>query len=406
MSKKVKGKKKKKKVKGMREEVIEKVEENEVRVEHGATTGTSEDIEAWWDKFEELELDDKLDLLYNTFASEEKEEFWEGLELFDAVEMVFNDLALKGRVEEGIKLLETLKEQRPAQYMAKYPYYDYYLLHYYAPLGEREQMKEMIEHFEEDPGKGIDHIFVALDIFGLYGMAEEACQLSRGAYQKLKGSDGIMPLGVVELNQRAVFCAIREYISSPNYGEEEAEKEFYNELKELDYGGEEPETMDDERLRKTVKTLRGEIRRDWKRGDFLMSNDDYEDNVYLFAIEFIRYLHTEKSFEWVTGDLFFDLVLEYFEGVTERKRRFYFSFSKEHLDEFLVKFFGFISLNDAKGMAVLKALEYFSVFLHQKGISTDKELKEVEGAIEEFSVTLREIYEGRAWKYKFLEGWA
>lgn len=164
--------------------------------------------------------------------------------------------------------------------------------------------------------------------------------------------------------------------------------------------------MDDERLQKTVKTLRGEIRREWKREDFLISNDDYEDNVYLFAIEFIRYLHIERLFEWVTGDLFFDLVLDYFEDVPERRRGFYFRFSKEHLDEYTGRFFGFLSLDDAKGMAVLKAMDYFSVFLRQKGITTDVELKEVESAIEEFNVPLREIYEEGAWKYKFLEKWA
>jgi hypothetical protein len=178
-----KEKKKKKKVKGAREEGIERVEEKEVQVERGAPSGLSDDIEAWWNKFDELEVDGKLDLLYNTFATEEKKGFWEELELFEAIDRVFNDLASEGRIEEGITLLETLKEQRPAQYMADYPYYDYYLLHYYAPLGEREQMKEIIKHFEEDPEKGIEHISVALDIFRLYGMAEETSRLSREAYK-------------------------------------------------------------------------------------------------------------------------------------------------------------------------------------------------------------------------------
>ncbi len=82
--------------------------------------------------------------------NEERKEFWEGVVLFDAVDGVFNDLASGGRVEEGIKLLEKLKEQRPAQYMADYLYYDYYLLHYYALLGEQERIKEIIEHFEEE----------------------------------------------------------------------------------------------------------------------------------------------------------------------------------------------------------------------------------------------------------------
>lgn len=129
----MKGKKKKKKIKGTREEGAERVEENEVRVEHGASTEMSADVEAWWDKFDEYEVDGKLELLYNTFAKEEKDEFLEELELFDAIDIVFNALASRGRVEEGINLLENLKEQRPAQYMTKYPYYDYYLLHYDAP---------------------------------------------------------------------------------------------------------------------------------------------------------------------------------------------------------------------------------------------------------------------------------
>jgi hypothetical protein len=111
-----------------------------------------------------------------------------------------------------------------------------------------------------------------------------------------------------------------------------------------------------------VKTLRGEIRRDWKREDFFVSNADCDENVYLFVTEFIRYLHIEKSLEWVTGDLFFELVREYFGEVPERRAGFFFSFSKEYLDKYLLSYFDFLSLNDARGMAVLKAVEYFSVF--------------------------------------------
>ncbi|MFV9676106.1 MAG: hypothetical protein ACNYVW_00385 [Methanosarcinales archaeon] len=54
---------------------------------------------------------------------------------------------------------------------------------------------------------------------------------------------------------------------------------------------------------------------------------------------------------------------------------------------------------------MLKAVEYFTRFLHQKGIYSDKELKKVDSAIEEFSVPLMEIYERQAWKYGFLDGW-
>ena len=42
-----------------------------------------EGTDVWWDDFVELEVDGKLDLLYNTFAREEEEEFWEELPLFD-----------------------------------------------------------------------------------------------------------------------------------------------------------------------------------------------------------------------------------------------------------------------------------------------------------------------------------
>ena len=187
MGKKKKGKeKKKKKIKGMREEMVKDVKDKETQVERYAPTEVAEEINAWWSEFEALKGDNKVTFLYDTFAREERVEFWEELELFDAVDTTFNYLASKGRLEEGITLIETFKERKPAQYMADYIYYDYYLLHYYAPRGERERIKEIIEHFKVDPERGIDHIAVALVIFRVYGMAEETCQLSIWAYQKLK----------------------------------------------------------------------------------------------------------------------------------------------------------------------------------------------------------------------------
>ena len=321
MAKKKKGKeKKKKKIKGMRAGVVKNVKKEETQVERYAPTEVAEEINAWWSEFEALKGDNKVTFLYDTFAREERVEFWEELELFDAVDTTFNYLASKGRLEEGITLIETFKERKPAQYMADYIYYDYYLLHYYAPRGERERIKEIMAHFKVDPERGIDHIEVALVIFRVYGMAEETCQLSRWAYQTLKDSDEVMPWGIIELHQRATFCAIRDYITSPHYGEAEAEQAFSQAVEALELEEEEEEeefgeeiverAMDDERLWKTVKTLRGELRRDWKREDFIISHPDYADNIYFFIVEFIRYLHTEKSFEWVTGDLFFEVVME------------------------------------------------------------------------------------------------
>ncbi|KAF5433146.1 hypothetical protein C5S36_07200 [Candidatus Methanophagaceae archaeon] len=194
------------------------------------------------------------------------------------------------------------------------------------------------------------------------------------------------------------------------FGEDEAEKKFLKDLKELDFWEEdeeeeEEETIDDELLQKTVKTLTGELRRDWKREDFMNSNKDCDANVYFIVTEFSLYLHQEKSFEWVTGDLFSEVVVEYFSTVSRGKRGFYFTFSQEWLEEFIGSYFDILSLNDAKGMAVLKAVEYFTRFLHKKGIYRDKELKKVDSAIEEFSVPLMVIYEGQAWKYGFLDGW-
>ncbi len=82
----------------------------------------------------------------------------------------------------------------------------------------------------------------------------------------------------------------------------------------------------------------------------MISNANYEDNVYLFVTEFIRYLHIEKSLEWG-----------------------------------------------------LKAHEFFSSFMHQKGIITDKELRKIEREIEELNVPLRKFYERNTWQYRFLE---
>jgi len=115
------------------------------------------DSDTWWDTFEGLEVDGKLDFCYNTMETVEKDEFWEGLYVLEAVDTAFNSLASAGRVEEGILLLERLKELIPVQYMDKSKFYDYYLLHYYAPQGDKARMQEIIEHFESDLEDGIDY---------------------------------------------------------------------------------------------------------------------------------------------------------------------------------------------------------------------------------------------------------
>ena len=107
----------------------------------------------------------------------------------------------------------------------------------------------------------------------------------------------------------------------------------------------------------------------------------------------------------VTGDLFFELVMKYFGEIEERKGGFFFSYSEESLNAYLGSYFGFLSLNDAKGMAGLKAHEFFSSFMHQKGIIRDKELRKIERVIEELNVHLRMFYERNTWKYRFLEAW-
>ena len=83
--------------------------------------------------------------------------------------------------------------------------------------------------------------------------------------------------------------------------------------------------------------------------------------------------------------------MKYFGEIEERKGGFFFSYSEESLNAYLGSYFGFLSLNDAKGMAGLKAHEFFSSFMHQKGIITDKELRKIEREIEELNVPLRKL---------------
>jgi hypothetical protein len=149
---------KKKNIKGMGEESKKKVEENAGPLErHGAPEIVPVDSDTWWHIFEKLEVDGKLDLFYNTMETVEKDEFWEGLYVLESVDTVFNSLASAGRVEEGILLLERLKELIPVQYMDKSKFYDYYLLHYYVPQGDKARMQEIIEHFESNLEDGIDY---------------------------------------------------------------------------------------------------------------------------------------------------------------------------------------------------------------------------------------------------------
>ena len=392
-------------VRAVKPVVDEKIEDFDVE---DLSADIFEDPSLWWAEFNKLNWACELELCYATFEKAGTEEFWEKLEPFEAVIEVFHRSTLNKRVEDGIKLLEIFKEQRPEQYMERFYYYDCDLLYYYAPRNYDERIDEIVGHFEKEPERDVDMLFVVLDLLRIYGMADGLDRLSTASYHKLKCSDQIVPSGDDELHHLCVFCSIRKYIASPDYGTKEAEEEFHRELKARDFWKYAAKEAADERLRMIVLGLRGETGRDLRRDDFLISDDRCRDNVFLLGMEFIRYLYTEKSIEWVTGDLFRELALDYFaraSGESERRVGFYFSFSKEGLDKYLLSFFGFLSLTDAKGMAVLTAMEHFSSFLHEKGIYDDRELKEVKRVMREFKKPIREMYEEKSWKYGFLEMW-
>ncbi len=406
MSERKKGKKKKKRIKGMQGGIEVEVGELEGYKAKGLPSSMTQNADIWWGVFKSLKGDRKLDFLNATLETEIKDEFWEGVRLFDAVEDVFNDLVTRGKLKEGIRLLERFRERKPDLYKETYPYCDYKLVYYYASCNDHGKIKEATRYFREDPERNADYLFKVLDALRLYGLGEETYQLSREAYKKLKNSEEIIPPGIAELQEMALFSTISRYITSPNYKEKGAEEEFRRDLEELDYWDKHPHTLDDEHLQKTMKALRGEIRSDWKREDFLTtSGSNYEDNIYLLCMDFIRYLHIKKSFEWVTSDLLCDIAFGYFGGVPRRKDRFYFTFSAKYLDTYLSEFFGFFSVLDARGMAVPKALEYFSAFLHERGILSDAELRKIEKGIEASKEKLRWVYERDSWKYRFLENW-
>jgi hypothetical protein len=401
-------------------ETVDPVEPEEPTVDEGAIDEICEEIEdvdledlsaevfedtsLWWDVFRKLKSDQKPELLYTTFEKGANEAFWEELELFDAVSGVFDTLIADKQVEEGITLLETLKKQVPQQYMDHFPHYDCNLLYYYAPLQEDERIDEIIGHFEKDPEADVDKLFVALNILRLYGMADGIDRLSTISYQKLKDSDQLVSSGIDELCQLSVFCAFRKYVTSPDYGKKETEAEFYRELDARDFWEDETKEIACERLRKNMLVLRGELKHDWKRDDFLRSNDCYNENVVLLSTEFIRYLYTEKAIEWVTGDLLRELAFDYFVRIPEQRVGFFFGFSKNYLDKYLGGFFGFFA-NDAKGVAALKAVEYLCYFLHERGIYDNRALKAAKRAMNVFNEPMRKIYGRNSWKYRFVEVW-
>ncbi|MEA1866089.1 MAG: hypothetical protein U9N46_13040 [Euryarchaeota archaeon] len=387
------------------DEVCEEMEEFDVDT---LSPDIFEDTSLWWGEFNKLDWTCELGLFYATFENAGTEEFWEKLEPFDAVIEVFHRSTIAERVEDGIKLLETLKAQRPEQYMEHFEYYDCDLLYHYAPRNEDWRIDEIIGHFEKEPERDVDNLFVVLDLLRIYGMADGLDRLSTASYHRLKCSDQIVPSGDDELHHLTIFCSIRKYVASPDYGTKEAEEEFHRELEARDFWKYGAKEEADERLQTVVSALRGETGQDLRRNDFLISDDRCEDNVFLLGMAFIRYLYTEKSIEWVTGDLFRELALDYFARVSAQSElgaEFYFSFSKEYLDKYLLGFFGFLSLSDAKGMAVLKAMEHFSSFLHERGIYDNREFTEVKRAIREFKKPIGKMYERKSWKYGFVEMW-
>lgn len=256
-------------------------------------------------------------------------------------------------------------------------------------------MSGLVASFVNDPERDVDVLFRVLDTLRLYGYGEETEKLSIAAHHKLKDSTEILPWGLVELEELATSSFFWKCL---NAGDAETDKI----IRKLEGAGLHPR-------RESIDAMLGISRgftREWTEKDFRKSGREFGFNLFLLTMEFVHQMEVKHSVGFITSDLFAWLLRDFYGHLSkERKGRFAFSFSMEHLSEYLAGYFGIIGIQQARGVALLPALKYFSHFLQDRKLVTPAELKELEKNVDGAKSQLRKICAKAPWRYMFLLQW-
>jgi len=380
------------------DEIFEKKEisrkENEEDIEtKDVETTFSESL--WWKQYSGTKsLEDKLRLLTEIIDSPEQ---IDPEVCFDAFDSIIDDLAIAGRHDEAIEVLQKLKTNKPDIYDGILDYVDENLILLLVRSERWQELEKNLDGFIANPDKYIDSFLKVLKIIRIHNQYNTVSRAMEKAYRKVQKSKNVMPWAKAEFSEMLYANIVSEYMSGPDFGKKKAEKTIFRRIRKYSKISKEYRA----KLHKIIETLSGERQRRWELSQFNPKNKDYRDNLFWFSLEFTAYLKTNQITDYGLGENMRLALIDYFIEKEEKRENLFF-FSPDLLDRHLGGLIRMFNFRFLEAFLLVQGLPLFYQFLAFRGLTDREKLRYVQRETTLLESSLVKVIGNGTWKFKFV----
>jgi hypothetical protein len=316
---------------------------------------------------------------------------------------VWGFLLNNNQIEEALAFIETLQQQQPEFYQAKFQYLDDFLVKYALFQEDEAAVRDATSRFKAHPVESIDPLMAVLDDLVFYQAIDPLDELCRAIYQPVATSNKLIGGSEIEISNLIIFNQFDQLHQRHRQGQTVDWQSLKAEG--VKFGFLDKDSLWDEIQAHLTQpfTVDNNFEQQFK--------DDQGRILRHLLMEFCRTMRDRHSMSFVCSSLLWQAILDALDaqGTPKKQRQVpdgYFAMQQPKLDRYLgQQLGGFLSMRQSRGIAIVWGIPLLYEFLVELGILSERIARKAIAIVEKFKPQLIKGFAPTLWQYEFVHRW-
>ena len=362
------------------------------------------DFDQWYDDYEAAAQSQKYAMVKSVIAAEPipvdyAEEVEIGAILIDVSEELINH----NQVNDCLALISALQQQQPDLYRKEFQYLDDFRIKYHLFHNQIDAVRDDLACFQSNPVQGIDQLLAVLDDLQFYQATEPLVDLCRAVYQPISRSRELLGGTEIAFGAIVIFDWFERIHCQLRQGKYVDWDVFKTEAAQYDFDGN-PDRWEEIKHNLTVDVESG--------GEFAQRfKHNLGSALRHLLLNFCRDMQTQHQLNFIVCRSIWESILECLDAQEPTKKQLahpdgYFAINQKKLDRHLGQnVSGFLSMQQARGVAVVWGIPFLYEYLQAKQIISVQVAQQAIATAQSFKPKFIEIFQRCLWQFDFIHRW-
>lgn len=360
------------------------------------------DFDQWYAEYEAESPQQQYELFKAAITQPIPIEYAEEIDLGMMLIEVWEKLVDHNQVNQILALIALLRQQQPVLYQQEYHYFADFLVRYHLFYNQPDAVREVLAQLKTNCIQGIDQLIAVSNDLQFYGATEPLIELCQSVYQPVATSSELIGGTEIEFGTIVITHLFEQAYQQLQQGITVDWEALSAEAAAYGF-------VDNAEMRAEVEhNLTVEI--EGSSEFFQRFNHDCGSALRQLMLGFCREMSTQQM-SFVTSQGIWEAILDFLEDRALPKKQLahpdsYFAITQQSLDQYVArKIGGLLSLQQAKGVAILWGIPYLYEFLYSKQIIAEQIAQRAIAATQELKTQLIQGFSTYLWQYDFVHRW-